>query len=874
MLHQPLASAATAAVSTTAAHITPCGRGAGAATVERDWGDGPAFRANISQLEAKTSTLKQSVKRILKTATACLQAQQVLLQADQQFTAALRETPCTEPLFTHYLNSAWDDIHNERERLQNSMQTLLIGPLQKLYDCDIKQAEHKRRQFEEESKKYYASLSKYLGGKKNETKYLAKKSRYDMIRFDYHAFLTDLHRGKKETELLYHLFSLQERQHAYYTTTAQNLERQKTGLEHIAGLIADASREQAIVNKERSSTRKALQAAVDQVATQKKQQRQHSGDGLSASAASSPSSIKDKDKEGKFHGIRDLQSPGNRASAGRRKEGVLFATSRPLKVNGSDRPAHGVTWHKYWCILRTGQLCEYSNWKRSPAAHREPLNLRFATVRVARNTDRKFCFEVITPQFRRLYQAMSKEDMNDWVSTINNAIESVLNGAGSTADINYQDNTAPRRNSIGGAFVGHITSEAKRKFYRHSIGPVKRASSGFMDMNFAELLPGSLYLPTTFSNKESESTTDSSLPSIPSLATSAAAFPPLAPPMADDGTKASTTTTTITTTHAKKEGTIPRLLQRLYEADVSNTKCADCGSENPEWCSLNLGILLCIECSGIHRSLGSHLSKVRSLMLDSTSYTPEVIDILLALGNARSNAIWDPRISTTSSDNSSHIPTSNSPRSDKVDYIFAKYRERTYVRPFARPAKNKNLDNPQMLLLEAIEKDDLVLAGHSIALGADPNVPHTASTLSLITNKDNSSGDYEGNSDDNSNHEPKYISLPVLDADGEQVPDKFLTFPVPEPFAVRYPLHFSLLKRQQENKNKQLPDFVMAEFLFQNGADAFIVDPYNGYPLSELVGIGHAVDDSALMYFNQKITARGARRVWRSSMNSPPCKKA
>ena len=45
--------------------------------------------------------------------------------------------------------------------------------------------------------------------------------------------------------------------------------------------------------------------------------------------------------------------------------------------------------------------------------------------------------------------------------------------------------------------------------------------------------------------------------------------------------------------------------------------CADCGAEGAEWCSLNLGILTCIECSGIHRSLGVHISKVRSLQLDA-----------------------------------------------------------------------------------------------------------------------------------------------------------------------------------------------------------------------------------------------------------------
>uniref|UniRef100_A0A673LW63 Arf-GAP with coiled-coil, ANK repeat and PH domain-containing protein n=1 Tax=Sinocyclocheilus rhinocerous TaxID=307959 RepID=A0A673LW63_9TELE len=81
-------------------------------------------------------------------------------------------------------------------------------------------------------------------------------------------------------------------------------------------------------------------------------------------------------------------------------------------------------------------------------------------------------------------------------------------------------------------------------------------------------------------------------------------------------------------------------LQRVMTIG-GNSSCCDCGQPEPRWASINLSITLCIQCSGIHRSLGVHFSKVRSLTLDT--WEPELLKLMCELGNGVINHIYEAR---------------------------------------------------------------------------------------------------------------------------------------------------------------------------------------------------------------------------------------
>ncbi|XP_032249385.1 arf-GAP with GTPase, ANK repeat and PH domain-containing protein 1 isoform X1 [Phoca vitulina] len=143
-----------------------------------------------------------------------------------------------------------------------------------------------------------------------------------------------------------------------------------------------------------------------------------------------------------------------------------------------------------------------------------------------------------------------------------------------------------------------------------------------------------------------------------------------------------------------------------------NSHCVDCETQNPNWASLNLGALMCIECSGIHRNLGTHLSRVRSLDLDD--WPIELIKVMSSIGNELANSVWEE------SSQGRTKPSLDSTREEKERWIRAKYEQKLFLAPL--PCTELSLGQH---LLRATADEDLRAVILLLAHGSREEVNET-----------------------------------------------------------------------------------------------------------------------------------------------------
>jgi len=373
--------------------------------------DGPLFRATMKSLEQKTGNMRIQIKKVLKKAEAAQQAQVECNQAMKAFFGALQEasasnTTAFKPALNHYFTHISRRILQYETENGKLLQKQIIDPLSKLYNLDIKQAEAKKKDFEEESRDYYAYVSRYLGQRQDslkekkraesDSKYQSKRRNFELARFDYSTFMQDLHGGRKEQELLSQLTKYADGQAKSFLSAAETVESLTPQLDALVREVAEADKEYNLKRTEREEKRRNLEkmgpmfvetdTGNHQVASPVPVSNGHTGspsdtdlsraDSTSShlgqqsakalgpsnsalhGATSAPMSTSPSDSgaggpiPGKFKGIRDLEE--KKASSGgqdkftsgqHRKEGLLWALSKPsshIDPVGINKQA----WHK------------------------------------------------------------------------------------------------------------------------------------------------------------------------------------------------------------------------------------------------------------------------------------------------------------------------------------------------------------------------------------------------------------------------------------------------------------------------------------------------------------------------------------------------
>ena len=85
--------------------------------------------------------------------------------------------------------------------------------------------------------------------------------------------------------------------------------------------------------------------------------------------------------------------------------------------------------------------------------------------------------------------------------------------------------------------------------------------------------------------------------------------------------------------------------------------CVVCVVADPTWASINLGLFMCIDCSGVHRHLGTHITKVKSCTLDS--WKDAWVQFMSQVGNDVANGVWEAKLDSATKQ---RLIRHNSPR--------------------------------------------------------------------------------------------------------------------------------------------------------------------------------------------------------------------
>ncbi|KAG8453577.1 hypothetical protein GDO86_000274 [Hymenochirus boettgeri] len=146
----------------------------------------------------------------------------------------------------------------------------------------------------------------------------------------------------------------------------------------------------------------------------------------------------------------------------------------------------------------------------------------------------------------------------------------------------------------------------------------------------------------------------------------------------------------------------------------SNRSCADCHAPNPDWASISLGVVICKNCAVEHRTLGNNISKVHSLIQDTTIWTNELVELFIVVGNDKVKNMWEENLSAE------NMIFMDSDVSQRRMFITQKYKEGRFKTSYFSGSTQDQLNNA---LCAAVTKSDILETMMLVFNGADVMCP-------------------------------------------------------------------------------------------------------------------------------------------------------
>lgn len=179
----------------------------------------------------------------------------------------------------------------------------------------------------------------------------------------------------------------------------------------------------------------------------------------------------------------------------------------------------------------------------------------------------------------------------------------------------------------------------------------------------------------------------------------------------------------------------------LLRTREDNQFCAECQKSAPEYAATNLGIVICETCALAHRELSSNSSRVLSII--NEAWNPYLLELMMAISNEQSNAIWEHRLRLNEEElaleDLPNRPEADSPFEEKRAFIEAKYAKRAFLDPhYLGSLLNMDDERPHMAMnfairLSVARPDLLVALAKFIAHGISPDYVIDSQALVVIS---------------------------------------------------------------------------------------------------------------------------------------------